>query len=114
MPTRPWLFLAAAVTVEVTGLISMKLASSASSAAAFFFMYTMIGLSFCFFSVSVKHLPVALAYAAWETCGLVLITLISLQFFGEHPSPQKIAGMALLVIGVILVNAGAGKAAPLS
>lgn len=111
MPTRPWLFLAAAVMVEVMGLTSMKLASSTNSIGALLFMYTMIGLSFCFFSVSVKHLPVALAYAAWETCGLVLITLISLQFFGEHLNPQKIAGMVLLVTGVILVNAGSSKAA---
>lgn len=111
MPTRPWLFLAAAVMVEVIGLTSMKLASSTSSIGALLFTYTMIGLSFCFFSVSVKHLPVALAYAAWETCGLVLITLISLQFFGEHLNLQKITGMALLVSGVILVNAGSSKTA---
>ncbi|MGB3071240.1 MAG: SMR family transporter [Ottowia sp.] len=111
MSIRPWLFLAAAVMVEVTGLIAMKLASSTSSPGAFLFMYTMIGLSFCFFSFAVKHLPVALTYAAWETCGLVLITVISLQFFGERLNPQKIAGMALLVTGVILVNAGSGKAA---
>ncbi|WP_423460433.1 DMT family transporter [Ottowia sp. VDI28] len=111
LPTRPWLYLAAAVAVESIGLIAMKFASDTSSVGPFLFMYAMIGLSFYFFSLSVKHLPMALAYATWETCGLILITMAGLQFFGEYLNSRKLIGMALLFLGVVLINMGSSKAA---
>lgn len=106
MLLRPWIFLAAAVAAEVLGLSTMKIASDTNSAASFAFMYTMIGLSFYFFSNSVKSLPIAMAYATWETCGLILITLISVRYFGESLCLKKIAGILILIAGVAMINFG--------
>lgn len=106
MLPRPWIFLAAAIATEVLGLSIMKIASESNSLASFAFMYSMIGLAFFFFSNSVKSLPIALAYATWETCGLVLITIISVRFFGESLSSQKMTGMLILIAGVAMINFG--------
>ncbi|MBY4596060.1 DMT family transporter [Ottowia caeni] len=106
MLPRPWIFLAAAITAEVLGLSTMKMASETNSLAFFAFMYAMIGLAFYFFATSVKDLPIALAYATWETCGLILITIISVRFFGENLSPQKMAGIFILITGVAMINFG--------
>lgn len=106
MLPRPWIFLAAAIATEVLGLSTMKIASNTNSLASFAFMYAMIGLAFYFFANSVKSLPIALAYATWETCGLILITMISVRFFGESLSTQKIAGILILIVGVAMINFG--------
>ncbi len=110
MLPRPWIFLAAAIATEVLGLSIMKIASESNSLASFAFMYSMIGLAFFFFSNSVKNLPIALAYATWETCGLVLITIISVRFFGEILSSQKLAGILILIAGVAMINFGSKEA----
>ncbi|MET4575148.1 DMT family transporter [Ottowia thiooxydans] len=104
MQRRPWIFLSAAVASEVAGLTVMKIASDTDSLFALLFMYTLIGLSFCFFSVAVRRLPLALAYATWETLGLVSVTAIGFQFFGEHMTPQRLLGVSALLAGVLMLN----------
>ncbi|WP_084651618.1 DMT family transporter [Ottowia thiooxydans] len=101
---RSWIFLSAAITSEVAGLTVMKIASESDSLFALLFMYTLIGLSFCFFSVAVRRLPLALAYATWETLGLLSITAIGFQFFGEHLTPQRLLGVSALIAGVLMLN----------
>jgi spermidine export protein MdtJ len=106
MQLRPWLFLSAAVVSEVVGVTIMKIASDSGSIAALLFMYAMIGLSFWFLATTVKHLPIATAYAAWEAAGLISITCIGFALFGEHLDLIKLLGMLMLIIGVILVAFG--------
>ncbi|GAA0781417.1 multidrug efflux SMR transporter [Castellaniella ginsengisoli] len=110
MPLRPWLFLLAAVAVEVLGVTLMKRASGSGAWMPLLFMYAMIGLSFYFLALAVKRLPMALAYAAWETLGLVCVTFIGLRYFGESLSPARVLGLAVLLAGVVLVNLGAPRA----
>lgn len=109
MLLRPWLFLFAAITSEVIGVTVMKLASYSDSIAALLFMYAMIGLSFYFLATTMKYLPIALAYATWETVGLICVTFIGFRYFGESLGFPKLLGMTVLIIGVVLVNIGAPK-----
>lgn len=111
MRLRPWLFLLAAIAVEITGVTIMKFVSGSGALAAFLFMYAMIGLSFYLLALAVRHLPVALTYAIWETIGLVCVTFIGFRYFGERLGWLKLLGMAVLLAGVVLVNLGAPKAA---
>lgn len=102
-----WLFLLAAVAVEVVGVTVMKRVADAGSFPTLLFMYVMIGLSFCFLALSVKRLPLALAYAVWETLGLICVAFIGFHYFGESLGPLKLFGMGVLMMGVVLVNLGA-------
>lgn len=110
MWVRSWLFLLAAVAAEVMGVTVMKLVAESGSVVALLFMYTMIGLSFCFLAITMKHLPMALTYATWETLGLLSIALIGLHWFGESLSLWKLLGMGVLLLGVVLVTLGTPKA----
>lgn len=104
---RPWLCLLAAVAVEVAGVTVMKHVSLSGSPFAWLLMYVMIGLSFVFLAPAVKYLPLALAYAVWESLGLICVTLIGLRYFGETLDPFKLLGLGALLAGVVLVNLGA-------
>ncbi len=106
MRLNPWLFLLAAVCVEVAGVTLMKRASDSGTLGPLLFMYAMIGLSFYFLALAVRDLALALAYAAWETLGLACVTFIGLRYFGEVLSPARVLGLAVLLAGVILVNLG--------
>lgn len=106
MRFRPWLFLFAAVGAELIGVTMMKMMADGSGLHAAALVYISMAASFFFLSLAVMVLPVAIAYATWETVGLIAVTAISYQFFGENLSLPKLGGIALLVLGVVLVNAG--------
>lgn len=110
MSIRPWLFLFGAVLVEVIGLVVLKSAADTGSWVAMLFTYLMIGLSFYFLAKAIKTIPIALAYATWESLGLISISLIGFWYFGESLGLLKIGGIMLLIGGVILVNLGSREA----
>lgn len=107
MGARPRLFLFAAVGAELIGVTTMKLMAEGSSLHAAAIVYISMAASFFFLSLAVKVLPIAIAYATWETIGLIAVTAISYRFFGESLGWLKLGGIALLVLGVVLVNVGA-------
>lgn len=110
MVSRPWIFLLAAVATEIVGVSVMKLVSQDAGWTALLFMYAMIGLSFFLLATAMEHIPMAVTYATWETLGLTAVAFIGWRFFGEGIGPLKALGMAVLVAGVVLVNAS-GKPA---
>ena len=60
----------------------------------------------CFLAMiqAVKTLPLGLMYAIWGGVGTAAIALLSWQIWGEHMPMMKVAGIALIVMGVMLAN----------
>ena len=54
-------------------------------------------------------LPIAIVYATWSGLGVFTIAILSYFFFKQTLAWQAIAGLFLIVIGVILENSYAGK-----
>jgi spermidine export protein MdtJ len=46
------------------------------------------------------------AYGAWESLGLVLITLCSFWLFSETLSVVKLVAIAVIIIGIVLLERG--------
>jgi small multidrug resistance pump len=63
-------------------------------------------VSFVFLSQAVKSIPVGVAYAMWSGLGTAAIVSIGVVFLGEGVSLTKIAGVALVIGGVVLLNVG--------
>ena len=57
----------------------------------------------------VTNLPIAIVYATWSGLGIFTIAILGYIFFKQTLAWQAIAGLFLIVIGVILVNSFAGK-----
>lgn len=104
-----WILLAFAIVAEITGTLSMKWASVNDSQAGFILMLAMIALSYIFLSFAVKKIALGVAYALWEGVGILLITLFSVFLFDEQLSLLKVAGLATLVMGIVLIKSGTRK-----
>jgi Membrane transporters of cations and cationic drugs len=104
-----WILLALAIVAEITGTLSMKWASISDDNTGFILMLVMISLSYIFLSFAVKKIALGVAYALWEGIGILLITLFSVMLFDEALSAMKIAGLATLVIGIVLIKSGTRK-----
>jgi small multidrug resistance pump len=51
--------------------------------------------------------PVAVVYAVWAGVGTAAVALIGAGWLGERLSWVQVAGVALVVVGVIALEAGA-------
>lgn len=103
-----WILLATAIVAEITGTLSMKWASISDDNTGFILMLVMISLSYIFLSFAVKK-----SRSAWRMrcgrIGILLITLFSVMLFDEALSTMKIAGLATLVVGIVLIKSGTRK-----
>ncbi len=106
-----WILLFLAIVAEITGTLSMKWAAINDNNNGFILMLAMISLSYIFLSFAVKKIALGVAYALWEGIGIVLITLFSVFLFDEPLSPLKAAGLATLVVGIVLIKSGTRKGA---
>ena len=57
-----------------------------------------------FFALSLKYEGVAIANVLWIAVTIVLVTLMGHFVFKEHLSAINLAGMALIILGIVLVN----------
>jgi small multidrug resistance pump len=62
------------------------------------------GAAFYFFSLSLKSVPVGLAYAVWSALGIVLVTLAGVFLYKQVPDLPALLGMALIIAGVIVIQ----------
>ncbi|MCE6950468.1 multidrug efflux SMR transporter [Cereibacter sphaeroides] len=67
---------------------------------------TLIGAvaSFWLLSLAMKSLPVGTAYAVWVGIGAVGTALLAMALFGEPASPLRIAGIGLIVAGIVALK----------
>lgn len=66
--------------------------------------------SFWLLSLSLQKLPLGLAYAVWAGVGVVLVAAVGVLFYKEKVDLAGVAGIACIVLGVILLNAFSGMA----
>ncbi|MBF4484743.1 MULTISPECIES: multidrug efflux SMR transporter [unclassified Flavobacterium] len=60
--------------------------------------------AFYFLSFAIRTIPVGIAYAIWSGVGIVLITIIGAVFFKQIPDLPAIIGLALIMVGVVVIN----------
>ncbi len=61
-------------------------------------------IAFVFLSLTLKTLPTGIVYAIWSGIGIVLISVVSWIWFGQALDAPAIAGMGLIIAGVIVIN----------
>ncbi|KRD10693.1 MULTISPECIES: DMT family transporter [unclassified Streptomyces] len=101
-----YLTLAGAIAAEVAATTAMKYSEGFSK--LWPALLTAVGylLSFLLLAQTLKTVGIGTAYAIWAGAGTAAIALIGLVLFGEALTPVKIAGVLLIVGGVVLLNLG--------
>lgn len=64
------------------------------------------GVAFYALSLSLKTLPLGLAYAIWAGLGTALTAIVGFTIYKEKFSRKKLFGLVLIIGGVILLNFG--------
>ncbi len=103
-----YVFLLLTVVSEVTGTTMLRLSAGFTKLAPSAVAVACYCATMAFMSLSLKALPMGVVYATWSGLGISLLTLIGVVVFGETFPPVKIVWIALVVVGVIGLNAGRG------
>ena len=61
-------------------------------------------LAFALLAQTLKSIEVGIAYAVWSGLGTAAITAIGILALGESGAPLKLFGIALIVVGVVMLN----------
>ncbi len=96
-----WLLLAGAIVFEVFATTCMKISHGLSKLVPSILVF--IGYSICFvcLALSLKKLPVSVAYAIWSGVGTAIIAMIGVLYFKESWSLIKMGSILLIIIGIV-------------
>ena len=101
---NPWAFLAIAVVSETVATSALKASEGFTRLGASAVVAVGYGVAFYFLSLTLKTIPVGVAYAIWSGAGIVLISAIAWIIGGQRLDAAAVAGMALIVAGVVVIN----------
>lgn len=100
--------LALAIAVEVMATLALRASDGFTRLVPTLVVLAGYGTSFYLLSVVLQRgLAIAVVYALWSAAGIVLITIIGAAFLEQHLSSVQVAGIALIVGGVLALELGA-------
>ncbi len=108
---RPWLYLSGAILGEVVATSALKAANGFTRPWPSLVVVAGYGVAFVLLSLTLRTLPVGIAYAVWSGVGVALVTLAGWLLYGQRLDAPALAGVALIVSGVLVLNLFSGSIA---
>ena len=99
-----YLLLLVAILAEVTATSALKQSDGFTRPRPTLIAAIGYGIAFYFLSLTLRTLPTGIAYAVWSGVGIVLVTAVAWIWQGQRPDGVALAGMALIVAGVLVMN----------
>lgn len=100
-----WLALFAGIAVEVFSTLALR--ASDGFRKRRWILPVFIGYvgSFALIWLSLHlGMPVGIAYGVWSACGVALVALLARVIFGERLSSMMVAGIGLIIAGVLVIE----------
>lgn len=101
---QQWLFLSIAIVSEVMATSALKASAGFTRPLPSLVVVVGYGVAFYFLSLTLKTVPVGVAYAIWSGAGVALIALVGWAFLGQRLDAPAIIGLGLIVAGVVVIN----------
>ena len=101
---KHWLFLGIAIVAEVTATSALKASEGFSRLWPSAVVVLGYGVAFYFLSLTLRTVPVGVAYAIWSGAGIVLIGLIGWLVLKQPLDLPAALGMGLIIAGVAVIQ----------
>ncbi|WP_395360012.1 DMT family transporter [Streptomyces sp. YH02] len=98
--------LAGAIAAEIVATTSMKYSEGFTRLLPSIVTGAGYLIAFALLAQALKTLQVGTAYAIWAGVGTAAVAVIGILFLGETLSLAKVAGILLIVAGVVVLNLG--------
>lgn len=101
---KNWLFLAVAICAEVVATTALKSSDGFTRLGASVLTVGGYAVAFFFLSLTLRAIPVGVAYAIWSGVGIVLVSLIGWLAYGQRLDMPAMLGMGLIMAGAVVIN----------
>lgn len=99
-----YVYLLVAIVAEVIATSALKASEGFTRVGPVALVVVGYGLAFYMLSMTLRTIPVGIAYAMWSGLGIVLISIVSRVLFGQKLDAPAVLGMALIIAGVLVMN----------
>lgn len=93
-----------AVLSEVTATTALKFSEGFTKLVPSIIVVLGYGLSFYLLSLSLKVIPIGIAYALWSGIGIVLTVIAGMILWREPLDWARVAGIVLIIGGILVIN----------
>jgi len=101
-----WILLSIAIAAEILGTLSLKASDGLSKLWPSLGVLIGYALAFTLMAISLKKLDVGITYAIWSGVGIIGAAIGGVIFFDQNLSRMTIIGMAIIIVGVVVMNLG--------
>jgi small multidrug resistance pump len=98
------LFLLIAILAEVVATTARKASQGFTRLLPSLVVVTGYAVAFFCLSLTLRTIPVGVAYAIWSGLGIVLVSVLALVVYGQSLDLPAVVGIALILAGVLVVN----------
>jgi small multidrug resistance pump len=99
-----WICLGLAIFSETVATTALKASAGFTRPGPAILVVVGYGLAFYFLSLTLRTIPLGVAYAVWSGVGIVLVTAAAWFLYGQKLDGAALAGIALIVAGVLVMN----------
>jgi len=99
-----WLYLAIAICSEVLATSALKATEGFTQLRPSVVAVVGYGFAFFFLSLTLRTIPVGVAYAIWSGVGVVLVSVASWLLYQQVLDLAALLGIGLIVSGVLVIN----------
>lgn len=100
----PYLYLLVAIASEVTATSALKASNGFTRLGPSAVVVAGYAAAFYFLSLTLRTVPVGVAYAIWSGVGVALIALIGWRVYGQRLDGPALVGIGLIVAGVVVLS----------
>ena len=101
---KNWLILFIAIVAEVIATSALKSSEGFTKPIASIVVVLGYMIAFYCLSLTLKTIPVGIAYAVWSGVGIVLITTVAWIVFDQKLDVWGIIGIVLIMSSVLILN----------
>jgi small multidrug resistance pump len=99
-----WVYLSIAILSEVIATSALKAANGFTVLVPSVIVVIGYAIAFYFLSLTLRTMSVGIAYAIWAGAGVILVALIAVILYDQPLDLPAVAGIALIVSGVTVLN----------
>lgn len=99
-----YIYLVIAVIAETIGTSALQASAQFSKFWPSVIVVVGYSVAFYFLGLTLKFVPVGVAYALWSGLGIVFISIIGVLVFSQKLDLAAVAGMVLIIAGIAIIQ----------
>ncbi len=99
-----WVYLGLAIVTEVMASSALRASDGFTRVGPTLLLIFGYGVSFYFLSLTLRTIPMGIAYAVWSGVGIFLICMVGWLVFEQKLDLPAIIGLSFIILGVVILN----------